>query len=83
MLIDDVAASEACNRIHEPEQFYDDAVLDDLQVGREYQYCISAYSRNQVMWAQDNADISAYESEATCVEHTLAWVSYSHVLIIY
>ena len=81
IFIDDVASSTACSRLHEPETLYDDAVAsEELTVGQSHEYCVYAYSRTSIVWAEDEALTGNYESAPTCASFTIQWVEFCCVL---
>ncbi|EDQ87631.1 uncharacterized protein MONBRDRAFT_33191 [Monosiga brevicollis MX1] len=70
----DVASSSACGTTHHPETIYDDAVISpEVDVGSAYSYCISAYSRTTVVWADNQQLDSRYESSQTCIDFKIKW----------
>jgi hypothetical protein len=79
----DVAVSQSCNQQHAPETLFEDVNgNDELEVGQTYSYCISAYSRRSINWAQSDPAVSAsYQSQSTCTRFQVKWESQLEVTI--
>jgi hypothetical protein len=72
---DDVASSVACGREHDPQTVFDNLLGNEgISVGDTFQYCITAYNRAQIVWAEDEDQSPAYESQPACVTFAVEWV---------
>jgi hypothetical protein len=72
---DDVVSSQACDSEHDPETLFDNLLgNEDISVGDTFDYCLTAYNRASVIWAEDEGRSTSYESRPTCVKHTVLWV---------
>jgi hypothetical protein len=70
-----VAPIKVCSQDYFPKTVYDDIVASSsVEVGKTYQYCISATSSNEVSWAIGLDGVSSkYSSDPVCEYFEVKW----------
>ena len=79
----DVLVRAACGQQHAPKTLYDSiADSNSLKVGSTQTYCIRAYSKARVAWAEGRQVSPSYQSEATCKPFQIRWEAQVHVTVV-